>query len=67
MPFQDEIECRFAQKLNAADRKARRSFLDVKGRLWRKLFKEVVESSQPSAGQKWSKLAVQMPSYFLAC
>jgi hypothetical protein len=30
--------------------------LNVKGRLWRKLFKEVVESSQLSAGQKWSKL-----------
>jgi hypothetical protein len=34
---------------------------DVKGRLWRKLFKEVVESSQPSAkvksGASWrSKL-----------
>jgi hypothetical protein len=30
--------------------------LNVKSRFWRKLFKEVVESSQPSAGQKWSKL-----------
>jgi len=27
----------------------------LKGRLWRKLFKEVVESSQPSVGQKWNK------------
>jgi hypothetical protein len=28
--------------------------LNVKGRLWRNLFKEAVKSSQPSAGQKWS-------------
>jgi hypothetical protein len=39
----------FAQRLNALYR-------NLKGQLWRKLFEEVVESSQPSSGQKWSKL-----------
>jgi hypothetical protein len=46
----------FAQRPNAAHR-------NLKGQLWRKLFKDVVELSQPSADQKWGKLEPGGPNW----